>query len=297
MRSMLERAKQRLVRFCARSRAAIANPPPAGALVLSWAREGAVAANWGDKLNPVLAAHLSGRPVVHVDDLALRRGHRVHAMIGSSLAQDLRWGRTIWGTGFLDRTTPLRVGGRPVIHAVRGHLSRQRLLALGLDCPPVVGDPALLMARLHQPAPALQRFRIGVVPHFRDADLPVVARDALPDDHLLIDITGDIATTADAIAACDFIVSSSLHGLICAQAYGIPAAWIRLSDRLLGDGFKFHDYLSSIGLSVDGPVPVASSADLAAARDRWRPQAFGGDGASFDPDRLMAACPFAASAA
>ena len=45
--------------------------------------------------------------------------------------------------------------------------------------------------------------------------------------------------------------------LIFAHAYGIPAAWIRLSGQVLGDGFKFLDYCSSIGIAAkDVPMLV-----------------------------------------
>jgi pyruvyltransferase len=45
-----------------------------------------------------------------------------------------------------------------------------------------------------------------------------------------------------ALLSCRIIVSSSLHGLIFAHAYGLPAIWIKLSDRLVGGEFKFHDH-------------------------------------------------------
>jgi hypothetical protein len=49
------------------------------------------------------------------------------------------------------------------------------------------------------------------------------------------------------INQCDVIITSSLHALITAHAYGIPAAWVIFSDAPLGDGIKFHDYFASCG--------------------------------------------------
>jgi hypothetical protein len=46
----------------------------------------------------------------------------------------------------------------------------------------------------------------------------------------------------------DMVFSSSLHGVIVAHAYGVPAVWIRQSDRLGGDGTKFEGYYESLGL-------------------------------------------------
>jgi len=52
------------------------------------------------------------------------------------------------------------------------------------------------------------------------------------------------------IDECEHILSSSLHGLICAQALGIKSRWILLSNNVLGDGFKFRDYASSMDTTI-----------------------------------------------
>ena len=51
----------------------------------------------------------------------------------------------------------------------------------------------------------------------------------------------------DQITACDYIASSSLHGIILADAYGIPNVWIQLSNRIRGNGFKYRDYYEGCG--------------------------------------------------
>jgi hypothetical protein len=51
------------------------------------------------------------------------------------------------------------------------------------------------------------------------------------------------------ITNSEFVVSSSLHGLIIADAFGIPNARLRISDRMPGGDWKFMDYFSSVGRS------------------------------------------------
>jgi hypothetical protein len=64
--------------------------------------------------------------------------------------------------------------------------------------------------------------------------------------------TDDIDRVLEEITKSQFILSSSLHGLIIAHAYQVPAIWIRHSD--LGEGnnvcFKFHDYFSSVDIPL-----------------------------------------------
>src|SRR5699024_12305737 len=66
--------------------------------------------------------------------------------------------------------------------------------------------------------------------------------------------TDSIEDTLDAITSCEVIVSTSLHGLILADAYGIPNAWL-IADTGYGKEHKFWDYLLSVRKERD-PVEV-----------------------------------------
>ena len=61
---------------------------------------------------------------------------------------------------------------------------------------------------------------------------------------MLIDPTDKWENVIDAIVSCKSVVSSSLHGLICSDAYNIPNLWIDEFELKEGD-FKFKDYFSS----------------------------------------------------
>ncbi|MFE4519995.1 hypothetical protein ACFRMQ_38215 [Kitasatospora sp. NPDC056783] len=53
-----------------------------------------------------------------------------------------------------------------------------------------------------------------------------------------------------AIGRCATIVSSSLHGLIVAQSYGIPAMRIHEA-RVIGGNFKWADYATALTRPVE----------------------------------------------
>src|SRR5690606_32571185 len=55
------------------------------------------------------------------------------------------------------------------------------------------------------------------------------------------------------VLQCDFILSSSMHGLIIADAFSIPNRRIQFSSGIISD-LKFDDYYSALNLSSPQPV-------------------------------------------
>lgn len=153
----------------------------------------------------------------------------------------------IWGSGFIQSDSKPK--GRPKqVDAVRGPLSQERCQALGIEAPSVFGDPALLTSRFIAKKSAPILGRIGLVPHFVDWDTLNNPELGLQQRYHFIDIrTSDIEKFADEITTCEFVVSTSLHGVILSEAFGVPAVWCEVSDNVVGKGFKFHDYFLGTG--------------------------------------------------
>lgn len=53
-------------------------------------------------------------------------------------------------------------------------------------------------------------------------------------------------TVLEEICSCQYIVSSSLHGLIIADSYNIPNGRIKLNELDDSNDYKFKDYYSSL---------------------------------------------------
>ena len=236
--------------------------------------------NWGDALNPVLVELISGCNTQHIKSLYCDR----YMAIGSILA-GANSRAEVWGSGFAVEGHRLLEPPR-AIHAVRGPLSRDLLLKQGINCPEVYGDPALLLPRFFNPT-VVKKYKVGIIPHFSDKRHPWVESYRNDPRVLIIDIESGIGNVVRAIKSCEMILSSSLHGLVCADAYGIPNVWIKLSDKLLGGSFKFRDYRLSINAAEAVPVDVQADPSLEAAISKAEFHEL-----RIDLRKLLVACPF-----
>ncbi len=134
------------------------------------------------------------------------------------------------------------------IYALRGKLTAQRVLS---HCRVPLFDPGILISKLF-PATA-KRFTLGLVPHYADqGDMGIKElAQKYPDRVTLIDVKGTPREVSDQISACENIASSSLHGIVTAHSHGIPAAWMKVSDKVHGSGFKFYDYMTAYGAAIE----------------------------------------------
>lgn len=250
------------------------------------AESGPGVGNWGDELNRHLLEALTKRHVERLDDAATQQ--RGHYVVVGSVLHAATPNSIVWGAGAISPIHLPNAAPRRIC-AVRGPLTRERIEAVGIACPTVYGDPALLLSRFYKPK-GPRHNRAAVVPNYIDADLPVVARLVDIEQAVLIrpDAPGHWLDFVDGIAGASFVIASSLHGLVVAEAYGVPAVWAKFSDRIYGGNFKYLDFYASIGKPGQTPVVVTGEADfpaLRAAAAAWTP-------GHFDPKPLLAACPF-----
>lgn len=155
----------------------------------------------------------------------------------------------VWGLGAANYDEP--VVTKNMIHAVRGTLTAEKLSA---NIP--TGDPGCLAPLFIKPE---QRSHnkpvIGIIPHYIDEDS--FAKNLPSSDRIefkLISMrTVELAELLTQIADCDFVVSSSLHGVIFAHAFMKPCIHIELNELSSKNNFKFRDYFSNLpSLNYDG---------------------------------------------
>ncbi len=196
--------------------------------------------NWGDIIAPSLIKGLGGgeRPVTND-----RKGVKF-VSIGSVMSQVGR-GDWVWGTGSIELNERLdwSIADAEIL-AVRGPRTRERLIRMGLDVPSVFGDPALLAPLVWDEEVSVTH-DWGIIPHYIDLDNPLIPLLEQRGVKLVNILAGEDEFVRE-LRSCQRVVSSSLHGLIAADAWGIPNARIILSDRIRGGDFKFIDYAESV---------------------------------------------------
>lgn len=215
--------------------------------------------NWGDDLNMFLLKRLWNRPLTYLytSIIASRVCRDNYLVIGSTLAMLSNSRSIVWGAGVIDENENLDCPPKRIL-AVRGPKTRQWLIDRGINCPKVYGDPAMLLAEIYKPRNTGKRYRLGVIPHYDDFEHQSLQKLKNDPQVLFIRMEGykDWLGLIDDIASCDYIASSSLHGLIMAEAYHIPNLWIEISGKLLGGHFKFHDFFLSIGADREMPFVI-----------------------------------------
>jgi len=193
--------------------------------------------NLGDYLSYVICDHMISGKVSKA-----RQTDGVLYAIGSILGF-IRQDATVWGSGILSDDWAYRLYIKHSaldIRAVRGPNTAKVLRSFGVDCPTVYGDPAILMPHVYQPACAEKKYACTFIPHLSDhTEIP-------PDSGIhRIDIrTRDYQRVIDEIAGSEKVISSSLHGVILAETYGVPAILL-LHDYQ--NAFKYEDWYLSTG--------------------------------------------------
>lgn len=207
--------------------------------------------NFGDAIAPLLLKRFADLDVEWAPI-----SHSSIASIGSILEHiPPLWDGYILGSGRLIEGSRLHLvqtttGVSAKILAVRGPLS-----AKGIPGHFSLGDPGILADELV----GLQDkvWDLGILPHWQDKHLADRFISIIPKNSTIkvINPQADPLEVIRQIGSCKRIVTSSLHGMIVADAFGIPRR-VELCQAMAKDGgdFKFRDYSASIKMAFNPGV-------------------------------------------
>jgi pyruvyltransferase len=235
---------------------------------LSWAKSGDhnPFSNLGDSLSPIMVAALSGCRIVNRPFDSPEE--RLCAV--GTLGHHQRNGRIhYWGPAF-----DLSAGAKPFVrspdteyfvHALRGPLSRAVVTNAGIDAPEVYGDPVWFLPKIVKADEIEKKYDLGIILHISELTEQTPAGQAKP-QFIRYDIDGFpgrakvLGTFTDAtwpamqgliheMLACRRIVTTSFHGLVIPETYGIPCAHFALQ----GGGAQLVDPFDD-GAPIEGRV-------------------------------------------
>lgn len=200
--------------------------------------------NFGDEITPLIISRVFGYRYVWSSPAECKLAG-AGSIIEVLLSSKNRNKPVLWGSGFIKKGDAVISSDDFDIRAVRGKLTLER--TANIDKKSIaLGDPGLLADCLLSSLPE-KKYRLGIVPHYIDMDLPIVKELALQKSVKIISPLNSPEEVIHDIAASESLISSSLHGLIVADSLGTPNAHIKLSDGLTGGIYKFQDYYSVFG--------------------------------------------------
>lgn len=199
--------------------------------------------NFGDLLGPLIVNEIlaiNGSKPVEPTDLTEAQGSRKLLSVGSVLhfAED---GDVVWGSGRNGKIASAEHHARDLdVRMVRGPLTRDFLTAHGVGCPSLFGDPALLIPRLFGSRISgwsRNQRDVTIIPNLND--VPISNHKGQ-----LLMPTADLWHVIQRIYESRLVITSSLHGLILAEVFGIEARLVRTRHEPM---FKYEDYVFGSG--------------------------------------------------
>lgn len=238
------------------------------------------AVNFGDELSRVVVELMLARKGATLSDAVPKPRHLVS--VGSVLHL-AREGSVIWGTGLHGSMPEECHHYRQLdVRATRGPITRRFLAQRGISAPEVYGDPGLLVAHLtgDRFAPTGE-FEVGFVPNMHD--LPFLAQTKVIEQHPGMRLINPLRAWNEVIADITrhkMILASSLHGVVIAEAFGIPACFVRLTEHEPLQ--KYEDYFEGTGRRLRFASSIGEGLETANAEPTFR----------FNPDPLIASFPY-----
>lgn len=204
--------------------------------LISW-KPGNGSLNFGDMLSKVVVSKILSDLGRSLDDEVKisRRLLAIGSIMHFASSDDVVWGSGVNGTIPNDFYNFENLD----VRSVRGPLTAEFLHRKNISVPDVYGDPALLLPRLFPNRfSRTNRRSYVIVPNLHDLE---IVREW---PNVVSPLSGwnRCITT---ILEANLVIASSLHGIIVAEAYGIPARMLRVSqaEALL----KYQDYYEGTG--------------------------------------------------
>jgi pyruvyltransferase len=145
---------------------------------------------------------------------------------------------TIWGSGINGKLLGQKIEVSTLdVRMVRGPLTRELLVQNNISCPKRYGEPGLLVSNFFGEIDVEKKYPFSLILNLNDIRL-------YDDKEYIVHPTEDLSSVIRRIRESEMIVSTSLHGLVIAEAFGVPARHLL---SFAEPTFKYVDYYRGTG--------------------------------------------------
>lgn len=199
--------------------------------------------NVGDNLTPFILSRVFHDEVV-LSDTPPRW------ILAGSILYWVKEGDILCGVGSFEWEKKLNFHVKAL--GVRGPLTAEKLI----DEPLAFGDGGLLVPKVY-PGPKELGDKLGIIPHYVEYQKVKQANPSA----FIINVNQPVERFLSDIFQCKLVLSSSLHGIVLAEAYGIPSfrGSFGLANQIYSFDFKHRDYYEGTGRSL---APITSIEDF-----------------------------------
>jgi pyruvyltransferase len=215
--------------------------------------------NFGDAVNKVFWEIITNKNII-------TDKKKEHYITTGSIMSKIQYNSIILGTGIISNRNSLKHINKNdkkklkqiKCLSVRGPLTRNLLLEIGILCPENYGDPLILMPCIYDKYEDVQDNIVGIIPHYIDKknnNVDILVKNLENNGYktIIIDIEvgSNYTKLINNINKCKYIISSSLHGIIMGLVYKKKTIFLEFSNRVIGNRFKFYDFFGSIKVDFE----------------------------------------------
>ena len=214
---------------------------PQHTVKLEWVDNG----NLGDSLGPVIYSWMLERKNISENEHIKKKYHLLTcgSMIGVGNFDAVVWGSGAHVIHNIENLLFMKGFLQYDVRAVRGPITRNILVSCGYQCPEIYGDPAIIMPLIYNVPSIEKKYENSVVLHYYLKD-STFNPDRFSCNYIDI-ATNDYEKFVREILASNKIISSSLHGIILAESYGVPAVFLNTGGYVDDALIKYYDWYYS----------------------------------------------------
>jgi pyruvyltransferase len=213
-------------------------------LPLFYWKKNSTTLNFGDELSKIIVEKIVNDkvPITHL------KTTRPKLLSIGSILHFANNGDYVWGSGVNGKINSSEHKFKHLnVYAVRGPLTKKFLEKKGVQCPSIFGDPAIFLPDFFPDLKPTHKRDFIVIPNLNE----IAAYKNFPN---LVLPTDEPMAVVKKILEAKFVISGSLHGIIVAEAFGIPAKVLRITNK--ESLFKYTDYY--LGSGRKGFIPAKS---------------------------------------